>query len=306
MATARVWYASYGSNLCRARLLCYIQGGRLDTMSASKKGYPGCRDKSLPSSEMGYSMPYRMYFARNSKTWHDGGVCFVDHRKVEEDQRHHTHSKIYDVTLDQFNDIVMQENSMRRDLALTLDDYNTLTERGMGYAHTFPVKSWYNTVVCVGHVDDRPVLTFTCCGDQHDSISHNPPADSYLDVILRGLREIGLEMEDASRYLMERMPRDHVDLFGSQYQQRLAILCQTIFAGEALLYAAHTEVQQSKVTTKVTRNTQPGSTPKKGSKQSRKTEATSAAMPAVSTRVMQQMTITQTAHSQSIQQSKEA
>eukprot|EP00056_Hartaetosiga_gracilis_P013312 m.219555 g.219555 ORF g.219555 m.219555 type:complete len:101 (+) comp13825_c11_seq2:269-571(+) len=32
---ARVWYASYGSNMCMDRLMCYIKGGSLPSMSSS-------------------------------------------------------------------------------------------------------------------------------------------------------------------------------------------------------------------------------------------------------------------------------
>jgi len=42
-------YASYGSNLCMERLLCYVQGGRLPGMLESLPDYPGCRDPTPPS-----------------------------------------------------------------------------------------------------------------------------------------------------------------------------------------------------------------------------------------------------------------
>ncbi|EGD74200.1 hypothetical protein PTSG_06212 [Salpingoeca rosetta] len=204
--SSRVWYASYGSNMCRDRLLCYIQGGKLPTMSPEAPPYPGCRDTTHPASTAMYSIPYRLYFARNSKTWHRGGICFVDHREeLEEGHAHHTLSRVYDITLDQFNDIVMQENAFRRDMELTHEHYEAFCSRGFGHSHTFPVPSWYNTVVCVGQLEGRPVLTFTCSEDQHDQ-PRIPAAASYLGILLQGLQEADLHLDDAVAYLAARFP----------------------------------------------------------------------------------------------------
>ncbi len=59
----------------------------------------------------------------------------------------------------------------------------------------------YNTVVCVGHRDGNPILTFTCSEDQHEQ-PRVPAAPSYLNILLRGLREANVALHDAARYLL--------------------------------------------------------------------------------------------------------
>ena len=68
--------------------------------------YPGCKDKTAPRESDMFSIPYQLYFARQSRTWHHGGICFVDHRGTLDNEEEHTVSRMYDISLDQFNDIV--------------------------------------------------------------------------------------------------------------------------------------------------------------------------------------------------------
>ncbi len=68
----RVIYASYGSNMCHDRFICYIKGGTLPGMSFS---YPGCRNRELYKNDRGEyaSIPlatnYELYFGRDNKHW---------------------------------------------------------------------------------------------------------------------------------------------------------------------------------------------------------------------------------------------
>jgi hypothetical protein len=50
----RIWYASYGPNLQRKRLMCYIGG----TPEGSAKGNAGCRDKSEPTASRPTSLKF--------------------------------------------------------------------------------------------------------------------------------------------------------------------------------------------------------------------------------------------------------
>jgi hypothetical protein len=74
-AVKLVWYASYGSNLKRARFMCYIKGG---TPPGGAKPNKGCfRDKTDPIEIRQISLNYELYFAGQSGTWGNGGVLVL-------------------------------------------------------------------------------------------------------------------------------------------------------------------------------------------------------------------------------------
>lgn len=75
MSQTYVWYVSYGSNMARDRLACYLQGGRPPGAMVT---YPGARDATLPRAEAGIELPGTIYFASESKVW-GGGMAFYDH-----------------------------------------------------------------------------------------------------------------------------------------------------------------------------------------------------------------------------------
>jgi hypothetical protein len=77
-AVKLVWYASYGSNLKRARFMCYIKGG---TPPGGAKPNKGCfRDKTDPIEILQISLNYELYFAGQSGTWGNGGVLVLPRR----------------------------------------------------------------------------------------------------------------------------------------------------------------------------------------------------------------------------------
>ena len=53
-----VWYASYGSNMCIERFLCYIRGGAVDGMQGTCLG---CADKTLPLKSKRVMLPHELY-----------------------------------------------------------------------------------------------------------------------------------------------------------------------------------------------------------------------------------------------------
>ena len=75
MLPSHLWYVSYGSNMSRRRLGCYIAGG---TPPGSTRTYAGARDRTLPTADHAVSLPGSLYFAGESQTW-GGGVAFYDH-----------------------------------------------------------------------------------------------------------------------------------------------------------------------------------------------------------------------------------
>ena len=127
-----VWYASFGSNILSERFACYLEGGRIEGMI---RDMPGSRDPSPPTEWRRWDdLPHRLFFAHSSPTWDGGGVAFVD---FGEDLGEHLGDapetpsrdissvapetrrsalgvsyRLYRVTLEQFNDVLAQENGM--------------------------------------------------------------------------------------------------------------------------------------------------------------------------------------------------
>lgn len=107
--TTYVWYASFGSNILAERFNCYLAGGRVEGMV---RDMPGSRDPTPPSHWARWDdVPYRMFFAHSSPTWGGGGVAFVD-VDAPSPANLGTTFRLYRVTLQQYNDVLAQENGM--------------------------------------------------------------------------------------------------------------------------------------------------------------------------------------------------
>ncbi|WP_404452156.1 hypothetical protein LG329_17655 [Virgibacillus necropolis] len=167
-----VWYASYGSNLNRDRFLCYIKGGK---PKGSEKVEIGCKDKSLPVKESTYIMHYPLYFAKASDRWQKQGVAFIGLKK---DEKNHTYSRKYLIKLEQFMDVVKQENNGAK---LNID-LNEIIKNG---SKTLKRNSWYGTVLFLGEEDGYPILTFTA---DWEGVPFTKPSKEYLSMIINGLK----------------------------------------------------------------------------------------------------------------------
>ncbi len=119
-------------------------------------------------------LPGGLYFALESRTW-TGGMAFYDPDAAGEAAAH-----AYLVTAEQFSDIAAQE--MHRDPGPDLDLTRVLAQ---GRAAVGPGR--YETLVCPGELDERPVLTFTAPWGMHD-VPWNAPAAGYLRWLASGLR----------------------------------------------------------------------------------------------------------------------
>lgn len=86
-----VWYACYGSNICRQRFMEYINR---------------CDDNTPPVEDRPYEFDYDMYFAKKACIWDDGGKAFLDLSKPG-----HAYGRIYKVTKEQYEQIRMNEGS---------------------------------------------------------------------------------------------------------------------------------------------------------------------------------------------------
>ncbi|VVB17571.1 unnamed protein product [Arabis nemorensis] len=203
LAKVDVWYASYGSNMWKPRFLCYIQGGQAEGM---KKACVGSMDKSPPKGIMWETFPHRLFFGRESTaTWGVGGAAFTNPLTNINDQ---THMCIYRITLEQFNDVLFQENGLNVDSDFPLFDLAALQlveNKGSGSLEAS--NGWYNNVVCLGKELNIPILTMTCTLSTFEKfksgeIPLRPPAKAYADTLVRGLVEGGrFSEEEAESYI---------------------------------------------------------------------------------------------------------
>ena len=123
-----IWYAVYGSNLCKKRFMYYVEGGDCEE---NGRHYDGCHRKQLVSDEEFRTwFPGRMYFGNNSGTWNDKGVAFYDPSASGK-----TFMRMYKVTREQLKEIQGQEGKSA---------------------------SWYGRVLALGiHADGCPIYTLT-------------------------------------------------------------------------------------------------------------------------------------------------
>ncbi len=161
-----VWYACYGSNLCKERFLWYIQGG-------GPKNNSGCRDKSLLIVDRPYTIHNELYFANQSRTWGNKGVAFL---KLEKNEKIKTLGRAYLITSEQFEDIRKQEG---------------------------PSDNWYGHVLELGEMGGISVKTLTRIPGNGRQYTTNAPSLEYIDMLKRGLCETypSMTVGEVSRYL---------------------------------------------------------------------------------------------------------
>ncbi|KAL4360830.1 hypothetical protein GQ457_04G015860 [Hibiscus cannabinus] len=199
-----IWYASFGSNMWKSRFLCYIEGGQVIGM---KKPCSGSMDRNPPKEIRWKTFPHRLFFGRDfTQTWGPGGVAFVDPRSNNEDR---VYMCLYKITLEQFNDVLLQENVPDHDMNSPLFDLNALDSiQNDGSLIVEAVKrGWYHNVVYLGKEDDIPVLTMTCSLSAFESMKSgeiplHAPSKDYAGTLVRGLVQgKQLSEEEAMTYI---------------------------------------------------------------------------------------------------------
>ena len=84
-----VWYACYGSNICRDRFMRYI--GR-------------CQDQTPPAEDRPYEFAHPVFFAGESRNWGHKGKAFLD-----AESEGHAFGRVYRITRDQFMEVARME-----------------------------------------------------------------------------------------------------------------------------------------------------------------------------------------------------
>lgn len=177
MSESLVWYVSYGSNMARNRLACYLEGGRPDGAFVT---YPGARDHSPPRAETGIELPGSIYFAGNSSVW-GGGMAFYDHAVPGP-----TPAKAYLITAEQFADVAEQE--MHRAPSAENSVERLAFELPSGASHAVG-PGRYETLLVLGRRDEVPLITFTAPHGAAD-VEHTVPTEAYLAMLRRGQDEV--------------------------------------------------------------------------------------------------------------------
>ena len=185
----RIWYASYGSNLSKARFMSYVNGTVPEGLVTS---HPGCRDTSEPTGDIAMSFPGRMHFAGKSSRWGGGGASFVDASSVGK-----ALGRAYNISMEQFDDIIAQEN--RKEVGSIKVDIEELLDTGKtSVSDSLP----YGTLVHVGDYLGAPVITLTSSFSAQKSLEESSNLDGKVDVATRVpnanyLRTIGLGLKEA-------------------------------------------------------------------------------------------------------------
>jgi len=179
-----VWYASYGSNLAyRNRFLCYINGG---TPAGSKKSNSGCRDTTPPLDIKPITLNFELFFAGHFKGW-GGAAAFIRHRETDAEAL----GRMYLITDEQFNDVVLQENGQRVDGTRLVPPVEQLAGEK---ERVLPGLKTYGRLLVVGNEDSYPIFTFTTT--EKDAPPIAAPSEPYVKIIASGIKETYPSMED--------------------------------------------------------------------------------------------------------------
>ncbi|PHT47636.1 Histone deacetylase 5 [Capsicum baccatum] len=205
-----IWYAAFGSNMKLSRFLCYIAGGQVESM---RKPCIGSLDKSKPKEIKWETFPHRLFFAReHTATWGPGGVAFL-HPECNSDEK--AYLCLYRITLEQFNDVLCQENSSSFDMKYPLFDMADLQsiENRKSFSAEAVKNGWYHNVLYLGKENGIPILTMTCQLSDVDNFKSGKasmckPSKEYANTLIRGLVEgKQLTEEEATSYIQQATNR---------------------------------------------------------------------------------------------------
>lgn len=183
-----VFYAAYGSNLSAERFACYLAGG---AAPGSSHALRGARDQQPPVSWRALCVPGRLFFSGHTRTW-GGAAAFYEPRPSDGRSGAEAFVRAWRIGWDQFEDVLAQENGratnpLRVEPGVLVEGFTMVAGSGR-----------YDNLVCLGTLEDLPVLTFTA----HEWLEPAAPSLGYLAHIVTGLREaFGLDDPAIVEYL---------------------------------------------------------------------------------------------------------
>src|SRR5690625_5218924 len=158
----------------------------------SNKVERGCANQTPPKKVEKATLPFPLYFMREKSKWGKGGVAFIGHEK---DPHTTTFARRYLITDEQFREVVEQENNMDS-LNINVGD---IIDRGF----VDLTAGWYGRVIYLGEAEGAPMFTFTSSNAMGDFDFTIPPP-TYLYMISRGLKEVGLAEEEIVDYFLTK------------------------------------------------------------------------------------------------------
>ncbi|RZB55796.1 Histone deacetylase 5 isoform B [Glycine soja] len=189
LSNVYIWYASYGSNMWKAILNCHLAGGQVEGM---KKDCSGSVNRTLPKAILWKTFPCHIFFGCDSShSWGVGGVAFLN---PEKNFQHNTYMCLYKISLEQFNDILFQENALSLDAGSPLFDITTVNAISNKEFNSLEVVkgAWYGNVVYLGKEQDIPVVTMTCSlldigNFKSGKLPLRAPNKAYANTLIKGL-----------------------------------------------------------------------------------------------------------------------
>jgi hypothetical protein len=151
-----------------------------------------------------------LYFAGSSKEW-GGAPCFID---IAENAATPALARAYLITWGQFEDVVAQENARATTpIELPRSELVEGFSTALGLAR-------YDNLLCVGHMEGSPVLTFTSPWAMADAKpGPSAPSAAYLKMLISGLRESRAMTDDALVAYLGAAPGCSEDLVVSALAQ---------------------------------------------------------------------------------------
>ncbi len=181
-----IWYASYGSGLSKDIFMQQITGG---TPEGSSRAFIGCTDQTPPIKDRFLSLPYRLYFAGVCEAWDGGG-----HGTIEvEPSEARTIARAYLITLEQFQQMVAQQNDQTKVKPLPL-------KQAVRHGHALikDATGYYNELVFCGIKDDAPMFCIT----SNRKLPLKAPSSAYTRLLCKGLSERGDTQSNAVDYVL--------------------------------------------------------------------------------------------------------
>lgn len=174
MTDTYVWYAAYGSNLAAERFAVYLTGGAIP-FSTTGRIQQGARNPAPATADQPFTLERSLLFTGSAKQWGGGGSAILDH---DHNPITPTLSRVYRITLEQFEDVFAQENGLDAPIPFDVGDLLAgpidLSERK------------YGRIELVGEIESEPVLTFL---SPQRPAGLNAADTSYLQVMAIGLME---------------------------------------------------------------------------------------------------------------------
>ena len=198
MKSEYIWYACYGSNLYKKRFLLYILGGSLES---SNRIHLGCSNKELPKRDSTITIPFELYFSKKSKAWENMAISFV---KSKKDESARTLSRLYLVTVEQYTEIIMQENGKNPSYMKPEIDFQLTIKTGVSTIGDKDDYLRYGKLLYISEKEGFPIFSFTAKWAD-ETIKCEKPGGKYLKAVINGIKEsFDLSHDEIFNYLKNR------------------------------------------------------------------------------------------------------